>query len=154
MQTLLWEKKKKRTREKLAFPPHPLHLYFEFELTKRTKLFQYKSFFLVIGRSFRWNILFARTSPSRLVPPFRWLPLFEGFIPFFSYNVLSSFLEFSFRVSGGICQCCEGPHPLSPTFGFFKDHCFSKGFSFLRFIFAMFIFFDGVPTRSRFGLFF
>ncbi len=56
---------------------------------------------------------FASTSPSSLVPPFRWLPLFEGFIPFFSYNVPSCFLESSFRVSGGICLCCEGPHLLA-----------------------------------------
>ncbi len=77
---------------------------------------------------------FARISPSNLVPPFRWCPLFEGFIPFFSCNVPSSFLEFSFRVSGGICLCCEGPHPLSLAFGFFKDHFFSTCFSHFRFI--------------------
>ncbi len=97
---------------------------------------------------------FARTSPSSSVPPFRWCPLFEGFIPFFSYSIPSFSLESSFRVSGGICLCCEGPCPISPAFGFFKDHCFSIGFSFFRFIFAMFIFFDGILTRSRFGLFF
>jgi hypothetical protein len=93
---------------------------------------------------------FTRTSPSGSIPPFDGTLCLKVSFPFSH----TSSLESSFRVSRGICLCYEGPHSLSPTFGFFKGHCLSMGFSFFRFIFVMFIFFDGVPTRSRFGLFF
>ncbi len=84
-------------------------------------------------------------------PLFRWCLSIKAFIVFFPFGAPSSSSKFSPKVSREVCSCYERPCPLGTNFNIFKDrHCYAS-FSSSGFILAMFRFFDGVPTRNRFG---
>ncbi len=58
-------------------------------------------------------------------PPFRWCPSFGSSIVFFPLGAPSSSSKFNLKVN----RVLRGFSPCGPTFGLFKNHCFSIGFS-------------------------
>lgn len=58
-------------------------------------------------------------------PSFRWCPSFGSSIVFFPLGAPSSSSKFNLKVN----RVLRGFSPHGPTFGLFKNHCFSIGFS-------------------------
>jgi hypothetical protein len=111
----------------------------------------------MIGKDFKQNIMLRTlalmiTLPS--VPLCSYVLSPKGFIPLFSLEAPLFMLEFNLKVNKKTRLCYKSPCPLGTNFGIFKNHYYFVNFPSSKFIFVMFIFFDGVLVENQFEFFF